>query len=114
MIFSVNSDQCPTACVIEIQCVFCAVRIEFWHWDSYISQYFGYPLSASCHRCSTLSFIYMLPSLEEQAGVAWEPSSKAMLFRKSENIGWKVVPLTSDFKSVKCVWISERIRCEQM
>jgi len=58
-----------------------------WHWDTFISQYFGYPLSVLCNQCSILIFIYMLPSPEGQAGVAWKPSNKALLFRKSESIG---------------------------
>ena len=45
-----------------------------------------FSLSVSFHQCSTFTFIYMLLLSEEQTGAAWEPP-KAMLFRKSENIG---------------------------
>jgi hypothetical protein len=40
----------------------------------------SFPLSASFHQCSILSFILILILSEGQAGEAWEPSHKAVLF----------------------------------
>jgi hypothetical protein len=42
----------------------------------------GFPLSISLHQFSILSFIHMLFLPAGQTGEAWEPTKKAMLFRK--------------------------------
>ena len=61
------------------------------HWDRLSSENFGCPLSILSHQCSTLVFISKLLLSEGQRGEAWEPSQKAMLFRKSERWTPKVV-----------------------
>jgi hypothetical protein len=48
--------------------------------DTFISWYFGFPLSVSFHQCSTLIFTYMLPLPEGQTAEAWEPSKKQCWF----------------------------------
>jgi hypothetical protein len=47
-----------------------------WLWDRFLSAYFGFRLSVSCHQCSKLIIIYMLLLPERQTDEAWEPSKQ--------------------------------------
>ena len=50
-----------------------------------LSQYFSFPLSLSFHQYCVLIFVIILLLSEGQAGDDWEPSSKAMPLRLSED-----------------------------
>ena len=64
----------------------CDVRWTEWHWDRFLSQYFGFPPSLSFHQYSTLIFVYVLFLAKGQSGEAWE-LQKAMPFRMSRSFG---------------------------
>ena len=53
------------------------------------SMYFGFPPSVAFQRLYILIFMLMLLLPEGQAGEAWQPSNKAMLFQIFESIGQK-------------------------
>jgi hypothetical protein len=64
-----------------------------WHWDRFFSEYFGFALSVSFHKCSTL-FIYMLLLPESQKGEkAWEPSTKQCSFGNRTELDRKQLSL---------------------
>jgi len=63
----------------------------------------GFALSIQFHQCSTLIFIYMLHLPEGQAVEVCEPAKKAMLIRKSESIGQKVLSLLLVFKRFRII-----------
>jgi hypothetical protein len=51
---------------------------KMWHWDMFLTKYFGVPLSVSFRQRSVLVFIHPL-LLDGQRGEAWEHSEKAIL-----------------------------------
>jgi len=50
---------------IPFQCVW----LTKWHWDSLVTEYFGFVLSVSFHKCSVRIFNCMLLLSERQTGL---------------------------------------------
>ena len=46
------------------------------HWDMFVPEYFGFPLSVSFHQCSIFFFVYVLVLPEVNTSEAWKPSKK--------------------------------------
>ena len=59
-----------------------------WHWNTFFSEYLGFPLSTSCHPWSILVFIYMLLLPERKR--TKRGNQDARLFRKAKSIRQKI------------------------
>ena len=60
-------------------------RTEY-HWDRFVSQYFGFTLALSFYNYSKIIFILILPLSEGRAGEAWKSANKITFFWKSQGI----------------------------
>jgi hypothetical protein len=64
-----------------------------WQWNKFFSEYFGFPLSLSCHQCSILIFNYMLRLPEGQMNEAWERSKNQCSFSTPAALAVEVLSL---------------------
>jgi len=62
-----------------------------WQCDRILSEYVGFPLSASFHPSSILIFIYTLLLPEGKLGEAWEPSQNQPYFGNPGAVGRKML-----------------------
>ena len=62
-----------------------------WQCDRFLSEYIGFPLSASFHQCSILISNHMLLLPERKSDEVWEPSQNQPYFGNPWTMGRKVL-----------------------
>jgi hypothetical protein len=74
--------------------------VDKWHWNRYLSVYFGFLLLVLLHQCSLLIFICML-LLPGQTGEAWKASQKQSAFENRGALDSKFLSPFFYFRELK-------------